>query len=59
LRQTNIIFPVEDGSFLEWKIDLPVMRHQLKTREIEKKIKWIPSLLGRDFLNKFTLIVNR
>lgn len=59
LKAANILFPIEDGNFLEWEIDLPVMRHQVKNEEIEERIKWIPSLLGRDFLNKFTLIVSK
>ena len=59
LKGITIFFPIEDGNFLGWEINLPVMKYQFKDKEIEKRIKWIPSLLGRNFLNKFTLIVNK
>ncbi len=36
-----------------------VVEHTIRDKEMEARIKKIPSLLGRDFLNKYTLVLDK
>lgn len=53
LRGAELLFESE-GGLIEEITDILVLRH----REIDERIKRMPSLLGRDILNKYNLYLN-
>ncbi len=54
-----IAFRTMEGIHREKFGNVFVVRHMPRNREEEERIKRIPSLLGRDFLNKYSLFLNR
>lgn len=60
LPQVKLYFRAADGSLHEEKLkELSVLRHVPKDRKEEEHIKRLPSLLGRDFLNRYKVILDR
>ncbi len=59
LDNINILFKTENGLKLERFREIFVLKHKITDKEMERLIKSIPSLLGRDFLNKYRLIADK
>lgn len=58
LGKVKLVFEAEGTIYTE-EITLRVNKHETKDQEVKEKIKLIPSLLGRDILDKFSLLVNK
>ena len=58
-RKAKLIFKTEDGEHTEI-IDILILKHDLSKmpKELSKKILAMPSPLGRDIINKYTLQYN-
>ncbi len=60
VRDVKLVFVSDDGKIHTEKLsEMFVPKHKPKTKEDEEKIKKIPSLLGRDILNRYTLVINK
>jgi len=60
LPDVKLVFATEDGStHTEIPKRVFILKHELKSEENEEMIKKIPSLLGRDILDKYTLVVSK
>ena len=54
IRKVNLLFKINSEYFIEDIDEILVTKH---TQNLEK-VKWIPSILGRDFLNKYVVIID-
>lgn len=59
LPNARLVFPIPDGVHEERIKEVFVLKHIIKDKRMEERIKKIPSLLGRDFLNRYTLALDR
>ena len=59
LRDAKLIFETEERIHTEKIAQILVTRHRFRDRRLKERIKWIPSLLGRDILDKYTLLIDR
>jgi len=59
LPEVRLIFRTTEGLYEEHMKEVFVLKHEVKDRETEERIKRIPSLLGRDFLDKYIVIFHR
>ncbi len=55
----SLIFITDEGIHEEEFEEILVLRHIIKKKEEQERIKKLPSLLGRDFTNKLKLVLNR
>lgn len=55
LPRVKLIFKTVQDTHIEELPQIFVLRH----KKVDENIKRIPSLLGRDILNKFTLLLNK
>ncbi len=58
LKNVKLIFKTIDGMHTEKLEEIFVTKHQPKTIAEEKRIKCIPSILGRNLLYKYILIID-
>jgi len=56
VRNVELIFMTVEGRYLREELDRVYV---LKHRRLDERILRIPSILGRDILNKYTLILDR
>lgn len=59
LPNVRLVFPTMDGIYEERLKEIFLLKHIIEDKYVEERIKRIPSLLGRDFLNKYTLALDR
>lgn len=59
IPNVRLMFRIREGVHKEKFEQIFVIKHIIKDKEMEERIRKIPSLLGRDFLNKYTLALNR
>lgn len=59
IPSVKLIFSTDVGTYTEKLKNIYVLRHEPKNKKDEERIKRIPSLLGRDVLDKYTLVVNK
>lgn len=59
LPNVRLVFPTTDGVYEERLKEIFLLKHIIEDKYVEERIKRIPSLLGRDFLNKYTLALDR
>lgn len=59
IPQATIIFRTSTGIHEESFDMVFTLKHKPRNEREEERIKRIPSLLGRDFLNKYSLFLNR
>ena len=59
IPQATLIFRTSTGIHEESFDRLFILKHKPKSRREEDRIKRIPSLLGRDFINRYTLLLNK
>lgn len=59
LPDTRLFFLMPDGNHEEIMDKIYVLKHQTSNVAQRAKIEKIPSLIGRDFLNKYTLLLKQ
>ncbi len=59
LPSVKLYFRTAEGVHEESFQEIFVLRHQPKNPEEEARIRTLPSLLGRDFLNRYELVLDR
>jgi len=59
LPSVKLSFRTTEGVHEEEFREIFVLRHRPRNREEEERIKALPSLLGRDFLNEYKVILDR
>jgi hypothetical protein len=59
LPNAKLVFKVKGGIFEEYMSEIFVIKHKVRDYKVVERIKNIPSLLGRDFLNKYILHLNK
>ena len=55
IQNVKLIFKTQEGAQVEKMEEVFVFRHKIR----DERIKRIPSLLGRDILNKYQLLLDR
>lgn len=55
IQNANLIFKTQEGAHTEKMDEIFVLKHKRR----DERIKRIPSLLGRDILNKYQLLLDR
>jgi len=59
IKELTLAFVTDEGSHAEQIGEILAIKHRVKNKEEEERIKLIPCLLGRDLLDKFALIVDK
>lgn len=59
IRQAALIFRTSTGIHEESFDSLFILKHTPRSRREEESIKRIPSLLGRNFINRYSLLLNK
>lgn len=59
LKNVELVFLTKKEIYIEKMDDILVIKHEIKDKLMEERMKWIPSLLGRDILDKFTIFINK
>lgn len=59
LPDVKLYFKTPEGLHEEEFGEIFVLRHSLKDEEEKARIRMLPSLLGRDFLNRYKVILDR
>ena len=59
LPDVSLIFLSDEGQHVENISGMLVTKHEIKDEETKRKIECIPSVLGRNILNKYTMVVNK
>ena len=59
LRNVRLLFVADSALHTVHLADLPVLRHTPRTREEVERIKLLPSVVGRDILNRFQVTLHR
>ncbi len=59
LPEVKLFFKSEEGIHEEYLSEIFVIRHRIRNPRIAERVKYIPSLLGRDFLNRYTLYLDK
>jgi hypothetical protein len=59
LPEVTLTFRTSNDIYQEHFDKIFVLRHSIKDKGTEERIKKLPSLLGRDFINKYELVLNR
>jgi hypothetical protein len=57
LPSVKLVFSTEDGSYEEDMEQIYVLRHPITSSIQKARVERIPSLLGRDFLNKYAILM--
>ena len=57
IPDVKLLFRTKNGFHGEELKEIFVLRHTIREREIEERIRRLPSLLGRDVLNKYGLVL--
>jgi predicted aspartyl protease len=55
IQNVKLIFKTQEGAHVEKMEEVFVLKHKIR----DERIKRIPSLLGRDILNKYQLLLDR
>lgn len=59
IHQATLIFRTSTGIHEESFDRLFILKHKSRSKREEERIKRIPSLLGRDFINRYSLLLNK
>jgi len=59
IHQATLIFRTLTGIHEESFDRLFILKHKPRSRKEEERIKRIPSLLGRDFINRYRLLLDK
>ncbi len=57
IPSARLLFRTENGFYKEELKEIFVLNHVVEEGEIEERIRRLPSLLGRDVLNKYGLVL--
>jgi hypothetical protein len=60
LTLADVLFSIsaDDGGVVIYRFDLPVLKHRTRDSTVRRRLLHLPSLLGRDVLQDFTLVIN-
>jgi len=58
MRAIDLVFQADSGSHVERLLTIQVLRHPTRTERERHAVLALPSVLGRDFLNKYELRLN-
>ncbi|MCD6456649.1 MAG: hypothetical protein J7K81_07675 [Methanophagales archaeon] len=59
IKGLALTFVTDEGSHAEQISEILAIKHSVKNKGEEERMKLIPSLLGRDLLDKFALIIDK
>jgi len=59
IPSARLLFRTENGFYKEELKEIFVLKHVAEEKEIEERIRRLPSLLGRDVLNKYGLVLSK
>ena len=59
IKGLALTFVTDEGSHAEQISEILAIKHSVKNKGEEERMKLIPSLLGRDLLDKFSLIIDK
>jgi len=59
IHQATMVFRTSTGIHEESFDRLFILKHKPRSTKEEDRIKRIPSLLGRDFINRYSLLLNK
>lgn len=59
IPDVKLVFRTSEGFYEERLNQMFVLKHDVKEPEAAERIKKLPSLLGRDIINKYRLVMDR
>jgi len=59
MSEVKLLFEADEQIYQAEFDKVLVTKHNLEDERVAEMVKWIPSLLGRDFLNRFSVIIDK